>query len=97
MCGGFEAYAKALREKDEQIEQLMQEGQKLSKNEFNQLSVIKKLRAKDKESEETLTGIRAELKKATGELDELKKVLDGKESVEKQNDGEVLFCFRFLF
>ena len=41
-------------EKDSQIEQLTQEGLKLSKQELNQSNIIKKLRAKEKESEEVL-------------------------------------------
>jgi chromosome segregation ATPase len=41
-------------EKDSQIEQLTQEGLKLSKQELTQSNIIKKLRTKEKESEEVL-------------------------------------------
>jgi hypothetical protein len=44
--------------KDEQIEELKQEGLKLSKQELNQSNIIKKLRAKEKETEETLSNLR---------------------------------------
>lgn len=41
-------------EKDSQIEQLTQEGLKLSKQELTQSNIIKKLRTKEKETEEVL-------------------------------------------
>jgi len=44
--------------KDEQIEELKQEGLKLSKQELNQSNIIKKLRAKEKETEETLSNLK---------------------------------------
>lgn len=44
--------------KDEQIEELKQEGLKLSKQELNQSNIIKKLRAKEKETEETLSTLK---------------------------------------
>lgn len=43
-----------LSEKESQVEQLTQEGLKLSKQELNQSNIIKKLRAKEKETEEVL-------------------------------------------
>jgi hypothetical protein len=47
-----------LKEKEEQHEQLVQEGLKLSKQELNQSNIIKKLRAKEKETEEVLNNLR---------------------------------------
>jgi hypothetical protein len=44
-----------LREREQQAEQLVQEGMKLSKQELNQSNIIKKLRAKEKESDEVLS------------------------------------------
>lgn len=44
----------SIGEKNAQIEQLTQEGVKLSKQELNQSNIIKKLRAKEKETEEVL-------------------------------------------
>lgn len=43
-----------LGEKDSQVEQLTQEGLKLSKQELNQSNIIKKLRTKEKETEEVI-------------------------------------------
>ena len=47
------------KEKEQQVEQLTQEGLKLSKQELNQSNIIKKLRAKEKENEESLTSLRS--------------------------------------
>lgn len=44
-----------LNEKEAQVEQLTQEGIKLSKQELNQSNIIKKLRVKEKETEEIMT------------------------------------------
>jgi hypothetical protein len=78
---------RTLSEKCEQVEQLIQEGSKLSKQEMNQLSMIKKLRAKEKETEELITSLRNDYKKSEKELEELKKILDSKEESEKLNYG----------
>lgn len=40
-----------LREKEEQIQQLLEEGEKLSKTQLQHTNIIKKLRNKEKESE----------------------------------------------
>lgn len=72
-----------LREKNEQIDQLTQEGLKLSKNELAQSNIIKKLRAKEKENDETIKKLNEELKNSNNELEELRKILDAKESNEK--------------
>ena len=48
-------------EKDKQIEQLTQEGVKLSKQELNQSNIIKKLRSKEKEVEESVNNLKFEL------------------------------------
>ena len=40
-----------LREKEEQIQQLLEEGEKLSKTQLQHTTIIKKLRAKEKENE----------------------------------------------
>jgi TATA element modulatory factor len=47
-----------LREKEQQIEQLTQEGLKLSKQELNQSNIIKKLRAKEKDNEELMNQLK---------------------------------------
>lgn len=51
----------SLAEKDGQIEQLIQEGLKLSKQELNHSNIIKKLRSKEKETEEVLNILKFEL------------------------------------
>ncbi|CAF0737533.1 unnamed protein product [Brachionus calyciflorus] len=74
-----------IKEKDLQIEELTQEGVKLSKQELNQSNIIKKLRAKEKETDEILTILKNDYQKAKNELDELKKILDSKEEAEIKN------------
>ena len=53
-------YEKMLKEKDESIEGLMAEGQKLSKQQLQHSNTIKKLRSKEKELEQTMSGLRRE-------------------------------------
>jgi len=44
-----------LREKEEQIQQLLEEGEKLSKTQLQHNNIIKKLRAKEKENDNQIT------------------------------------------
>ncbi|KAK2498383.1 hypothetical protein MC885_006249, partial [Smutsia gigantea] len=74
-----------LKEKDEQIRGLMEEGEKLSKQQLHNSNIIKKLRAKDKENENIITKLNKKVKELEEELQHLKQVLDGKEEVEKQH------------
>lgn len=74
-----------LKEKDEQIRGLMEEGEKLSKQQLNSSNIIKKLRAKDKENENIIAKLKKKVKELEEELQHLKQVLDGKEEVEKQH------------
>ena len=67
-------------EKDQQIDELRQEGLKLSKQELNQSNIIKKLRTKEKESDELMTTLRNDLKKAQKELADVKEVLTQKDA-----------------
>ena len=46
-----------LREKEEQIQQLLEEGEKLSKNQLKDSNIIKKLRVKEKESDSHITSL----------------------------------------
>ena len=48
----------ALREKEEQIQQLLEEGEKLSKREFQYTSTIKKLRTKEKDNESVINSLK---------------------------------------
>ncbi|XP_006865697.1 PREDICTED: TATA element modulatory factor [Chrysochloris asiatica] len=74
-----------LKEKDEQIRGLMEEGEKLSKQQLHNSNIIKKLRAKDKENENITVKLNKKIKELEEELQHLKQVLDGKEEVEKQH------------
>ncbi|KAL2803556.1 TATA element modulatory factor isoform 1 [Daubentonia madagascariensis] len=77
--------ADLLKEKDEQIQGLMDEGEKLSKQQLHNSNIIKKLRAKDKENENIIAKLNKKVKELEEELQHLKQVLDGKEEVEKQH------------
>ncbi|CAK6435434.1 unnamed protein product [Pipistrellus nathusii] len=74
-----------LKEKDEQIRGLLEEGEKLSKQQLQSSTIIKKLRAKDKENENIIAKLKKKGKELEEELHHLKQVLDGKEEVEKQH------------
>ncbi|XP_054451499.1 TATA element modulatory factor [Pteronotus mesoamericanus] len=74
-----------LKEKDEQIRGLMEEGEKLSKQQLHSSNIIKKLRAKDKENENIIAKLKKKVKELDEELQHLKQILDGKEEVEKQH------------
>lgn len=77
--------ADLLKEKDEQIQGLMEEGEKLSKQQLHNSNIIKKLRAKDKDNENVITKLNRKAKELEEELQHLRQVLDGKEEVEKQH------------
>ena len=47
-----------LREKEEQIQQLLEEGEKLSKTQLQHTNIIKKLRNKEKEHESQITSLK---------------------------------------
>ncbi|XP_075406022.1 TATA element modulatory factor [Tenrec ecaudatus] len=74
-----------LKDKDEQIRGLMEEGEKLSKQQLHNSNIIKKLRAKEKENENITIKLNKKVKEFEEELQHLKQVLDGKEEVEKQH------------
>ncbi|NWX81854.1 TMF1 factor, partial [Nothoprocta pentlandii] len=78
-----------LKEKDEQIKGLMEEGEKLSKQQLHNSNIIKKLRAKEKERENTNTKQNKKIKELEEELQHLKQVLDGKEDLEKQHRDSI--------
>ncbi|XP_077979668.1 TATA element modulatory factor-like [Glandiceps talaboti] len=80
--------ARLLEEKDEQIEGLMEEGEKLSKQQLQNSNIIKKLRVKEKESENLIKSQKKQLDSLEAEVTHLKEVLDGKEGIDKkQKDG----------
>ncbi|NWT53660.1 TMF1 factor, partial [Erythrocercus mccallii] len=81
--------AELLKEKEEQIKGLMEEGEKLSKQQLHNSNIIKKLRAKEKERENINTKQNKKIKELDEELQHLKQVLDGKEDLEKQHRDSI--------
>ena len=55
---------KKILERDERIALLMEEGQKLSKTEFNHMNTIKRMRTQAAESQKTQKSLRAQIEKA---------------------------------
>ncbi|KAL3876276.1 hypothetical protein ACJMK2_034142 [Sinanodonta woodiana] len=76
--------AKQLAEKDLQIAELMLEGEKLSKQQLQNSTIIKKLRTKEKENESVLSSQKKKLESQKEELEHLYKVLESKEDMEKK-------------
>ncbi|KAM4582178.1 TATA element modulatory factor [Fundulus diaphanus] len=74
-----------IREKEEQIRGLLEEGEKLSKQQLQQSNIIKKLRVKEKESDSRITKQQRKIQEQEEQLRHLQQVLDGKEEVEKQH------------
>ncbi|GAA6092655.1 TATA element modulatory factor isoform X3 [Tachysurus ichikawai] len=74
-----------IREKEEQIKGLLEEGEKLSKQQLQHSNIIKKLRTKEKESDTKISKQSKKLKEQEDELNQLKQVLDAKEELEKQH------------
>ncbi|KAI7794980.1 putative TATA element modulatory factor [Triplophysa rosa] len=74
-----------IKEKEEQIRELLEEGEKLSKQQLQHSNIIKKLRVKEKECDAQITKQTRKLKEQEEELKHLQQVLDGKEEVEKQH------------
>ncbi|NWS66323.1 TMF1 factor, partial [Crotophaga sulcirostris] len=78
-----------LKEKEEQIKGLMEEGEKLSKQQLHNSNIIKKLRVKEKERENINTKQNKKIKELEEELQHLKEVLDGKEDLERQHRDSI--------
>uniref|UniRef100_A0A671T4J9 TATA element modulatory factor-like n=1 Tax=Sinocyclocheilus anshuiensis TaxID=1608454 RepID=A0A671T4J9_9TELE len=74
-----------IKEKEEQIRELLEEGEKLSKLQLQHSNIIKKLRVKERESDSQITKQTKKLKEQEEELKHLQQVLDSKEEVEKQH------------
>ncbi|XP_030064456.1 TATA element modulatory factor [Microcaecilia unicolor] len=74
-----------LKEKDAQINELLEEGEKLSKQQLRNSNIIKKLRAKEKDNENINAKQSKKIKELEEELQHLRQVLDGKEELEKQH------------
>lgn len=74
-----------LKEKDEQIAELMSEGEKLSKQHLQQSTIIKKLRTKEKEMENLIKTHKERLEEQSKELDRLRRSLSAKDEQEKKH------------
>lgn len=78
-AGGME---KKLAEKEEQIALLLEEGDRLSKLELKNLTIIKRLRAKAAEDEKAFAEVKRKFEKAE------KEVVDGKEKLKRAVESE---------
>lgn len=74
---------KVINEKDFMIEELKTEGEKLSKQILQHSNIIKKLRAKEKDSDGTLKRQNEQIDELTDEMERLKKSLTAKDEVER--------------
>ncbi|CAG4946292.1 unnamed protein product [Parnassius apollo] len=71
-----------IKERDEMIAQLQEEGEKLARQELQHSNIIKKLRAKEKDNEQVIKSLRDKAAELTAELDRLKRSLAAKEELE---------------
>lgn len=74
---------KILQDRDQQIKELLQEGEKLSKQQLQQSNIIKKLRVKEKENDGIIKSQKETLESQAKELDRLRKSLNAKDEQEK--------------
>ncbi|CAI2183198.1 16703_t:CDS:10, partial [Funneliformis geosporum] len=81
----LELQRKLLLEKDDQISGLLSEGKKLSKNELEYRTSLKKYRAKDIEQENRLIDLQKKYDKAVSEITELSAKLKQIQEIEKKN------------
>ncbi|PSN32413.1 hypothetical protein C0J52_17542 [Blattella germanica] len=70
-------------EKDEIIRELREEGEKLSKQQLQHSNIIKKLRAKEKETDNTIKNQKDQLDVLSEEVERLKRSLAAKDEVER--------------
>ncbi|KAK7081030.1 TATA element modulatory factor 1 [Halocaridina rubra] len=76
--------AREREERDTVIQELREEGEKLSKQQLSYSNIIKKLRAKEKENDMTIKAQKDKLEEQSRELDRLRKQLSAKEEVERR-------------
>lgn len=84
--GSFEAKA---AEKDERIALLMEEGEKLSKNELRHLQTIKKLRTKTVEDEKSSSELKKKLERVERSESDLKQKVRRSEAAERQANEKI--------
>ncbi|XP_074648064.1 uncharacterized protein LOC141903716 isoform X2 [Tubulanus polymorphus] len=75
-----------LEEKDIQIEELLTEGEKLSKQQLQNSTVIKKLRAKEKDTDSNIKTLKQKIEKLESENSHLREVLDSRDEMEKRQN-----------
>jgi hypothetical protein len=73
-----------LKEKEEQIAGLMEEGEKLSKKELQNSNIIKKLKEKNKQNDQLLTAQRQQIEDCEREMSRLKELVKKKEEKERK-------------
>ncbi|GFY46869.1 TATA element modulatory factor [Trichonephila inaurata madagascariensis] len=78
-------FEEVIKEKDQQIKELTEEGQKLAKKELTHTTIIKKLRAKEDEMDRTIKSQETKLEESTKEVDRLRKSIGAKEEQEKKH------------
>lgn len=78
-------FEEIIKEKDQQIKELTEEGQKLAKKELTHTTIIKKLRAKEDEMDRTIKSQETKLEDNTKEVDRLRKSIGAKEEQEKKH------------
>ncbi|XP_055954477.1 TATA element modulatory factor isoform X3 [Patella vulgata] len=83
------SHLKLIEEKDEQINELLLEGEKLSKQQLQSNNIIKKLRSKEKENDILITSQKSKIDDMTKELDHLRKVCDVKDDLEKKQTDAI--------
>ncbi|XP_060071462.1 TATA element modulatory factor-like isoform X2 [Ylistrum balloti] len=81
-------YELEIEEKNQQIAELLQEGEKLSKHQLQSNNIVKKLRVKEKENDALLTSQKNQIDNQKKELDHLRTVCESKDTMEKkQTEG----------
>ncbi|VVD04408.1 unnamed protein product, partial [Leptidea sinapis] len=71
-----------LKEKEEMIAQLQEEGEKLARQELQHSNIIKKLRAKERDNEQVIKSLRDKVAELTGEVDRMRRSISAKEELE---------------
>ncbi|XP_004924180.1 TATA element modulatory factor isoform X1 [Bombyx mori] len=71
-----------IKEKDDVIAQLQEEGEKLSKQQLQHSNIIKKLRVKEKDNEQVIKALRDKIAEQTAEIDRIKRAMAAKEELE---------------
>ncbi|XP_014774011.1 TATA element modulatory factor isoform X1 [Octopus bimaculoides] len=83
------SYKEILDEKDNQIAELLHEGEKLSKQQLQSNNIIKKLRTKEKENDSLIASQKKKLEELKTESDDLKAVLDSNEDTGKKQSETI--------